>query len=221
MGPESKRPPTTKISSKGQTTIPKPVRDELGLGEGDVVLWTVREGKAELRKAVGPVDDFDELAARIAEHFEERGLTAAEVKEAIRRTRRDEPEIGASGEGGRASMQNVELRDIDAGVIQQVRDRIVEACRPRRIYLFGSAASGEAGPESDLDLLVVTELEEGKRPHEKAGEIRRLFDGWLVGFDIVVQTPEEFARTRNRPGHIATTAARTGKLLYRADESDG
>lgn len=89
MNPDTQRPPTTKISSKGQTTVPKQVREELDLGEGDVVLWTVREGKAELRKAVGPAEDFEKLAARIAEHFEERGVTPEEVREAIRWARRD------------------------------------------------------------------------------------------------------------------------------------
>lgn len=90
MSSDSVRSPTTKISSKGQTTIPKAVRDELDLGEGDVVSWTVREGKAELRKAVGPVEDFEKLAARIAEHFEDRGLSQEDVEEAIRWARQDD-----------------------------------------------------------------------------------------------------------------------------------
>jgi predicted nucleotidyltransferase len=33
--------------------------------------------------------------------------------------------------------------------------RIVERFDPEQIILFGSAARGEAGPESDVDLLVV------------------------------------------------------------------
>ncbi len=90
MSPDSVRPPTTKVSSKGQTTIPKSVRDQLDLGEGDVVFWTVREGKAELRKAAGPVEDFERLAARIAERFEEQGLTQEDVEEAIRWAREND-----------------------------------------------------------------------------------------------------------------------------------
>lgn len=84
MSRDSVRSSTTKISSKGQTTIPKAVRDELDLGEGDLVSWTVKEGKAELRKAVEPVEDFERLAARIAERFEDRGLSQEDVEEAIR-----------------------------------------------------------------------------------------------------------------------------------------
>ncbi|MBF0462214.1 MAG: nucleotidyltransferase domain-containing protein, partial [Magnetococcales bacterium] len=34
--------------------------------------------------------------------------------------------------------------------------RIVETIHPERIILFGSHARGEAGPHSDVDLLVIT-----------------------------------------------------------------
>jgi predicted nucleotidyltransferase len=33
--------------------------------------------------------------------------------------------------------------------------RLVPAYRPERVYLFGSPARGEAGPDSDYDLLLV------------------------------------------------------------------
>jgi hypothetical protein len=33
--------------------------------------------------------------------------------------------------------------------------RLVDAYRPERVYLFGSRALGEGGPDSDCDLLVV------------------------------------------------------------------
>ncbi len=35
-----------KVTSKGQTTVPKEVRDFLGLEEGTQVEWTVEDGKA-------------------------------------------------------------------------------------------------------------------------------------------------------------------------------
>jgi len=113
------------------------------------------------------------------------------------------------------STQRAQLKTIDEPLIDLVADRIVDACQPEAIYLFGSAARGDAGPESDLDLLILTGLEEDERPYEKASELRRLFDGWLVSFDILVQSPGEFARTKEWPGHISYTAKREGKLLYK------
>src|SRR2546422_8533277 len=42
----------------------------------------------------------------------------------------------------------------DLALAEIVR-RLVAAFQPERIYLFGSKARGEAGPDSDYDLLVV------------------------------------------------------------------
>ena len=49
---------------------------------------------------------------------------------------------------------------IEAGMsrdetIQELVRRVVEFYQPERIYLFGSAARGEDGPDSDVDLCVV------------------------------------------------------------------
>jgi predicted nucleotidyltransferase len=39
--------------------------------------------------------------------------------------------------------------------LNEILRRLVAAYQPERIYLFGSAARGEARPDSDYDLLVV------------------------------------------------------------------
>jgi antitoxin PrlF len=48
----------SRISSKGQVTVPVAVRDRLGLAPGTAVEFVVREGEAVLRKrrAADPVD---------------------------------------------------------------------------------------------------------------------------------------------------------------------
>ena len=40
-------------------------------------------------------------------------------------------------------------------LVEEIVRRLVDAYRPDRVYLFGSAARGDAGPNSDYDLLVV------------------------------------------------------------------
>ena len=115
-------------------------------------------------------------------------------------------------------MKTVHLTPIDEVLIEQVRDRIVEACHPKALYLFGSAARGVAREGSDLDLLVVMDLPEGVRSYEKAGELSRLFDGWLLPMDILVRTPEQFERGTRLLGFIERTVLREGKLLYAAGQ---
>ncbi|MBM3301895.1 MAG: nucleotidyltransferase domain-containing protein, partial [Deltaproteobacteria bacterium] len=44
-------------------------------------------------------------------------------------------------------------------VLEEVKRRIVTKFRPQRIILFGSYAGGRPGPDSDLDLLIVMEVE--------------------------------------------------------------
>lgn len=51
------KPLTSRLSSKGQTTIPKPVRDSLRIAAGDAVSFEVREDEVVLRKV--PVVDFE------------------------------------------------------------------------------------------------------------------------------------------------------------------
>jgi antitoxin PrlF len=43
--------PKSKITSKGQTTVPRSVRDRLGVGANDVLRWEVLDGAALVRPA--------------------------------------------------------------------------------------------------------------------------------------------------------------------------
>lgn len=116
-------------------------------------------------------------------------------------------------------MNETKLATIDDALIRRVQDRLVEACHPQAVYLFGSAARGEAQPGSDLDVLVVMELAEGVTPYEKASELHALFRGWRVPLDIIVRTPEQFERGQRLQGFIERTATRDGVVLYKEDSS--
>jgi predicted nucleotidyltransferase len=96
--------------------------------------------------------------------------------------------------------------------IQQMVSRIVRRFDPERIILFGSHARGDAGPDSDVDLLIVLPFSGSK--HEKTVEIRLALRGIRVPKDIVVTTPEDFLWRKEVPGTIERPAALEGKLLY-------
>src|SRR4030066_1499189 len=76
--------------------------------------------------------------------------------------------------------------------------RIVKRFGPERIVLFGSHARGDAGPDSDVDLLGVMPVRGSKR--NKAIEIAVALDDIPIQKDIIVTTPDEFAWRKETAG---------------------
>ena len=96
--------------------------------------------------------------------------------------------------------------------IREMVRRIAAQFHPDKIILFGSHARGEAGPDSDVDLLIVMPVEGSKR--QKASEIDMALADRLVPLDLLVVTPEEFERGRDQIGSVLQPAAREGRVLY-------
>jgi AbrB family looped-hinge helix DNA binding protein len=71
------------VNSKGKITLPKSVRDALGLKEGDRVLFRVLEGSVALSK----VDDFLDLAGSVRISPEKKGADWPAIKASTWRTR--------------------------------------------------------------------------------------------------------------------------------------
>lgn len=96
-------------------------------------------------------------------------------------------------------------------IAEMVR-RIVSRFNPDKIILFGSHARGQAGPDSDVDLLVVMTPHGSKR--ERTIELYGLLAGMGVPKDVIVVSPEEFEAYREAPGTVVRTARHEGKVLY-------
>lgn len=73
------------ITSKGQVTVPKAVREALGLKEGDRVVFRVSGERAELARTI----DLLELAGAVSVTAPEAETSAGwdEVRRQLRRTR--------------------------------------------------------------------------------------------------------------------------------------
>lgn len=104
------------------------------------------------------------------------------------------------------------LKNRKREVIDRMVRRIVKRFDPDRIILFGSHARGTAGPDSDIDLLVVMPVSGSTR--KKAVEIGVALHDINVPKDIVVTTPEEFEWRKEVVGTIERPAVREGKVLY-------
>jgi uncharacterized protein len=95
----------------------------------------------------------------------------------------------------------------------ELLDPVVAYFRPQRVILFGSTARGDAGPDSDIDLLVIVDDD---TPPEKvtlrAGyESRRSYKRAADVFPIRSAT---FARRCQVVGTLAAAAASEGIVVY-------
>ncbi len=97
-------------------------------------------------------------------------------------------------------------------VLEEMVRRIVEAVHPDKIILFGSHARGDAGPDSDLDLLLVAPSSEPRL--RRAAPAYRALRGLPVAKDIVWWTEEEIADWRGAPAHFINRALREGRVIY-------
>ncbi len=102
----------------------------------------------------------------------------------------------------------------DPALAEIVR-RLVDAYRPERVYLFGSVARGDAGPDSDYDILLVV-------PDTAPPELRRSRTAYEVlwgtgaAADVLVWTASEFDSRRHVVASLPATIMREGRLLHAA-----
>ncbi|MHB1000555.1 MAG: nucleotidyltransferase domain-containing protein [Armatimonadota bacterium] len=105
---------------------------------------------------------------------------------------------------------------LDKSKIDVIVSRIVEAVHPQKIVLFGSRARNQARPDSDIDILVITESSEPR--YRRSAPIYGALSDIQTAMDVVVYTPEEVAEWSQVRQAFITTALREGKVLYE-DES--
>src|SRR5947209_20083836 len=85
----------------------------------------------------------------------------------------------------------------DKTVLAEIVQSVVEAGQPDKIILFGSAARGEMGSNSDIDLLVI---KSGKFNHDRVTRtIYRNFSGVGAAVDALVVTPEDLEQYGDSP----------------------
>ena len=94
-----------------------------------------------------------------------------------------------------------------------IAKRLAHALRAQAVYLFGSHARGEAGPDSDLDFLVIVHESSASR-YVRGIEARRAVRDIFVPKDIVVLTRDEWDAERPVACSLASTVEREGIKLH-------
>ena len=98
---------------------------------------------------------------------------------------------------------------IDEKTIAKAADLLLRAAPESRVILFGSHARGRAGPDSDLDFLVIE-----PQVKDRFGEMVRLREvlrPLLIPVDVLVASAEKFEYWRDTPNTVFYRAAKEGR----------
>jgi len=100
-------------------------------------------------------------------------------------------------------------------VLREIVRRLAEAYRPERIYLFGSCARGDAGPDSDYDLMLILsdEAPQSMRSTQRAYEA---LWGLRASADVLIWPRKSFEERLHLKASFPSTILREGKLVYAA-----
>jgi len=101
---------------------------------------------------------------------------------------------------------------MDQAIIEKAVDLLLEAAPAgSRVILFGSHARGDAGPDSDLDFLVI----EPKVTDHRAEMVRlhHVVHALRLPVDVLVVSEAVFEEWRDTPGTVLYDAAREGRVF--------
>lgn len=102
---------------------------------------------------------------------------------------------------------------LDQKILNEIVRRIADAAQPQKIILFGSAARGDMGPNSDVDLLVV---KDGVRALDLMRHIYSKLRGVRAAVDVIVVSSEDVARYKDSHALVIKPALQEGKVVYEA-----
>ena len=98
--------------------------------------------------------------------------------------------------------------------IQELVDNIVRHFRPEKVVLFGSHARGDAGPDSDVDLLVI--MPHAGHASKKAAEITECVHPRHYSLDLIVRSPDTIRARLQMNDWFVQDVMRQGRVLYAA-----
>ncbi len=100
---------------------------------------------------------------------------------------------------------------IEQATLNDIVKRIVDVADPEKIILFGSAARGDSGRNSDVDLLII---KDGEDALTLMSRIYGVMQGVGVAVDALVVSPEDVERFKNSHSLIIKPALQDGVVIY-------
>ena len=111
----------------------------------------------------------------------------------------------------RNEREGMRTKKLDRETLDDIIRRVVEVAQPERIVLFGSAARGEMGPHSDVDILVVKDCASRR---SLSAKIRQNLYRVQVPMDVIVVTPDDVNRFKDTHGLVIKPALKEGTVVY-------
>ena len=99
--------------------------------------------------------------------------------------------------------------------LDEIVRRLVESYQPLEVYLFGSKARGDSGPDSDYDLLLVVP-DEAPSERKRSRLAYQVLRGMGVAADVLVWSRSYFEPRRSLKASLPGTVVREGRLLHGA-----
>jgi predicted nucleotidyltransferase len=99
--------------------------------------------------------------------------------------------------------------------LDEIVRRLIASYQPLEVYLFGSRARGDSGPDSDYDLLVV--VPDDAPPERKRSRLAyEALRGTGRAADVLVCTRSYFEPRRSLKASLPGMVLREGRLLHGA-----
>jgi predicted nucleotidyltransferase len=111
-------------------------------------------------------------------------------------------------------MEEKTMKILTSEMIEEIVRRVTTAVHPLRVVLFGSAARGEMGPRSDVDLLIV--VPDGTRRRDASRKAFRALSGLGIAKDVIVVTESDVKQFGKNPSLVIKPALEEGREVYHA-----
>jgi len=105
------------------------------------------------------------------------------------------------------------LKNLNADLLNEIVQSLVNALHSERIYLFGSHAYGQPNDDSDVDLLIVIS-DSDVLSRDKIVEGYRALREFHIPKDIIVVNQSQFDKRSRWLSSIERVVTDKGRLLY-------
>lgn len=113
------------------------------------------------------------------------------------------------------------MKKLDKKQLQRALERIVKELDPVAVYLYGSHVYGIPGEDSDIDILIILEAEEGMPEgcYDKTVRAYRSLRGLKFPAELKVVSETEFEDRSKWISSIERKVLEKGQLLYESGKS--